>query len=76
MPTIPYSEHAVPSRADTFITFAAVATVGIHVTEPEAPNRVHVPVTPFSEHAVPTAFSVDVDAEMVSTGAVQLVAPG
>lgn len=76
MPTIPYSEHAVPSRADTFITFAAVATVGIHVTEPDAPNRDHVPVIPFSEHAVPTALRVDVEAEMVSTGAVHPVAPG
>ena len=66
----------MPSRAETFITFAAVATVGIHVTEPEAPNRVHVPVTPFSEHAVPTAFCEDVDAEIVSTGAVQPLAPG
>jgi len=76
VPTIPYSEHAVPSRAETFNTFAAVAAAGMHVTEPEAPNRVQVPVTPFSEHCVPTALSVEVDAEMVSTGAVQPVAPG
>lgn len=76
MPTIPYSEHAVPSRAETFNTFAAVAAVGIHVTEPEAPNRVQVPVTPFSEHCVPTALRDEVDAEIVSTGAVQPDAPG
>ena len=60
----------------TFSTFAAVATVGLHVTEPEAPNRVQVPVTPFSEHAVPTTFCDDVDAEIVNTGAVHAVAPG
>jgi hypothetical protein len=56
--------------------FAAVATVGIHVTEPEAPKRVHVPVIPFSEHAVPTAFCEEVEAEITRTGAVQPDAPG
>jgi hypothetical protein len=76
VPTIPYSEHAVPSRAETFITFAAVANVGIHVTEPAAPKRVHVPVIPLSEHAVPTAFCDEVEAEMVSIGDVQPEAPG
>ena len=58
------------------MTFAAVATVGMHVTEPAAPKRVHVPVIPFSEHAVPTTFCDEVDAEMDNTGAVQPLAPG
>ena len=47
------------------MTFAAVATVGMHVTEPAAPKRVHVPVIPFSEHAVPTAFCDEVEAEII-----------
>ena len=76
MPTIPYSEHAVPNLAETFTTFAAVATVGMHVTEPDAPNRVHIPVTPFSEHGVPTTFCEEDEAEIVSTGAVHIVDPG
>jgi hypothetical protein len=58
------------------MTFAAVATVGMHVTEPAAPKRVHVPVIPFSEHAVPTAFCDEVEAEIVSIGDVQPEAPG
>jgi hypothetical protein len=48
----------------------------MHVTEPAAPKRVHVPVIPFSEHAVPTAFCDEVEAEMVSIGDVQPEAPG
>jgi hypothetical protein len=75
-PTMPYSEHEVPNRAETLRTFAAVATAGMQVTEPEAPNLVQVPATPFSEQDVATAFKVEVDAEIVSTGAVHPEAPG
>lgn len=56
MPTTPYSEHAVPCLPATELAAIAVAELGKQVTDPAAPNRVHVPATPPSEHDVPTAF--------------------
>ena len=72
MPLTPYSEHAVPCRPATELAEIAMAVFGKHVTDPAAPNRVHVPATPPSEQDVPTAFCVADAAEIGSTGAVHV----